>query len=142
MVYDWFKRQIATRLFSVKTIEGETFGESYEKAKRSGYGKIVQSWFARYLDNIGITEKDKVFHSFRHTFETKATEKLISPQYQNAICGWVDQGVGQRVYAHKKDIRVMLEELTKINYPINRELSELKKSFMDSYVMRYLRTEK
>ena len=127
---EYQRREKQEKLFSCLT-----------KTKRNGYGKIVQSWFARYLDNIGITEKDKVFHSFRHTFETKATEKLISPQYQNAICGWVDQGVGQRVYAHKKDIRVMLNELAKINYPINRELSELKKSFMDSYVMRYLRAK-
>ncbi len=111
------------------------------KTKRNGYGKIIQSWFARHLDHLGITGNDKVFHSFRHTFETKAVEKRIPAEYQNAICGWTDSGTGQRVYAHKKDIKIMLEELTKINYPINRELSELKKSFMDCFVMRYLRAK-
>ena len=111
------------------------------KTQRNGYGKIIQSWFARHLDHLGITGNDKVFHSFRHTFETKAVEKRIPAEYQNAICGWTDSGIGQRVYAHKKDIKIMLEELSKINYPINRELSELKKSFMDSFVMRYLRAK-
>ena len=47
-----------------------------------------------------------------------------------------------KMYAHKKDIRVMKEEISKINYPIKKELAELKKSFMDSFVMRYLRAEK
>jgi len=37
-----------------------------------------------------------VFHSFRHTFETKAVEKKIPTEYQNAS-GWVDCGVGQRI---------------------------------------------
>ena len=106
------------------------------KTKRNGYGKIIQSWFARHLDHLGITDRSKVFHSFRHTFETMAVEKRIPAEYQNAICGWTDQGVGQRVYAHKKDIRVMLEELSKIDFPINRELNVLSREFLDSYIVK------
>ncbi|MDY6407075.1 MAG: site-specific integrase [Pseudomonadota bacterium] len=106
------------------------------KTKHKGYSKIIQQWFNRYLDNHGITGKDKVFHSFRHTFETMAVEKRIPAEYQNAICGWREQGIGQRLYAHKKDMRIMLEEISKIEYPINRELNELKKEFMDSYVVK------
>ena len=109
------------------------------KTKRNGYGKIVQSWFARYLDSLNITGQDKVFHSFRHTFETMAVEKKIPAEYQNAICGWTDQGVGQRIYGRKKDINVMREEIGKINYPINREMNELKNEFMNSYVVKGLR---
>ena len=104
--------------------------------KRGLYGRSVQAWFARHLDDIGITERSKVFHSFRHTFETMATEKRIPPQYQNAICGWTDKGIGQRLYGKKKDMKVMLEEISKISYPISHELNELKKKFMDSYVVR------
>jgi integrase len=108
----------------------------FAKIKRGLYNSQVQHWFARYLDKIGLSEPSKVFHSFRHTFETMATEKKIPPQYQNAICGWAEQGIGQRLYAHKKDVRVMLEEISKIEYPINRELNNLKKEFMDSYIMK------
>ena len=32
----------------------------------------------------------------------------------------------------------MLEEISKIEYPINRELNELAKSFKDSYIYREL----
>ena len=108
------------------------------RQKRGLYGRAVQSWFARHLDRFGITSETKVFHSFRHTFETMAVEARIPSEYQNAICGWTDRGVGQRVYAHKKDIKIMLEEISKVGYPINRELNELKKEFMDSYVVRDL----
>ena len=107
-----------------------------ERIKNGMYGRPVQSWFARHLDKLGITDKSKVFHSFRHTFETMAVEKKIPAEYQNAICGWTDQGVGQRIYAHKKDINTMKEEISKISYPINRELNELEKEFRNCYVMR------
>ncbi|MBR6411631.1 MAG: site-specific integrase [Alphaproteobacteria bacterium] len=111
------------------------------KQSRNGFGGPIQHWFGRYLDSIGIKSKTKVFHSFRHTWETKAVEKRIPAEYQNAICGWTDQGIGQRLYAHKKDIRIMLSELKKINYPIQKEMSKLHMSFMDSYVIRQLRAK-
>ena len=112
------------------------------RQKRGLYGRAVQGWFARYLDKLGISDKAKVFHSFRHTFETKAVDKRIPAEYQNAICGWTNHGIGQRIYAHKKDMKIMLEELSKISYPINRELSELQKAFMDSFVMRDIREKR
>lgn len=112
------------------------------RQKRGLYGRAVQGWFARYLDKLGISDKAKVFHSFRHTFETKAVDKRIPAEYQNAICGWTNHGIGQRIYAHKKDMKIMLEELSKISYPINRELSELTKVFMDSFVMRDIREKR
>lgn len=113
------------KLFSTLKIQGH-----------NGYGGQIQHWFGRYLDSIGIKDKLKVFHSFRHSFETMAVEKRIPAEYQNAICGWTDKGVGQRIYGKKKDIRIVLEEISKIEYPINRELNELRKEFMDSYIMK------
>ena len=44
-------------------------------------------------------------------------------EYQNALCGWTDHGIGQRIYGRHKDIKVMLEELSKVNYPIQKELN-------------------
>ena len=105
--------------------------------KRGTYGRSIQAWFARHLDNIGMPERDKVFHSFRHTFETKAVEKRIPTEYQNALGGWVDYGVGQRIYGKKKDVRIMLEELSKISYPIHKELKALEEQFRDTYVFRW-----
>lgn len=106
------------------------------RTKQNGYARVIQGWFGRYLDKIGIRDKKKVFHSFRHTFETKAVEIKVPIEYQNAICGWTDRGVGQRIYGRKKNINVTFEEISKINFPVKRELNELKKKFMDSYVMK------
>ena len=126
LLYVTYQRKNKQRkLFSVLQRQGH-----------NGYAGPIQHWFARYLDTLKIRDKSKVFHSFRHTFETMAVEKRIPAEYQNAICGWTDQGIGQRLYAHKKDMSVMLEEISKIEYPINRELNALKKEFMDSYVVR------
>ena len=104
--------------------------------ERGTYGRMVQGWFARYLDKIGITAKDKVFHSFRHTFETNAVENRVPMEYQNALCGWTDHGIGQRIYGRHKDIKVMLEELSKVNYPIQKELKGLKEMLESSYIFR------
>lgn len=107
--------------------------------KKSGiYKKSIGNWFGRYLDQIGIKDAKKVFHSFRHTFMTKAIEKRMLTEYQNALGGWADQGIGQKVYGRKKEIRVMLEELSKVTYPIQKELRELEREFKGSYVINLL----
>ena len=108
-----------------------------KKIENGMFGRPVQSWFSRYLDRIGIREKSKVFHSFRHTFETEAVDSKIPTEYQNALGGWVDYGIGQRIYGRRKDIRIMLEEISKISYPIHKELKGLEKMFRDSYVFRW-----
>lgn len=57
-------------------------------------------------------------------------------EYQNALCGWTDKSIGQRIYGKHKDIKVMLEELSKISYPINKELKGLKEILETSYIFR------
>lgn len=104
--------------------------------ERGRYSNSVQHWFGRYLDKIDITGSDKVFHSFRHTFETKAVEVRIPAEYQNALCGWADRGIGQRLYGKTKDIKVMLEELSKISYPLSKELKEFKTLIQESFYCR------
>lgn len=104
-----------------------------QKSIRSGYGSSVQKWFSRYLENISVKSPSKVFHSFRHTFETKAIERKLATEYQNALGGWVDSGIGQKVYGKKKSTKALLEELSKITYPINKELRELTNKVKGSY---------
>lgn len=107
-----------------------------KKIENGMFGRPVQSWFGRYLDKIGIPEESKVFHSFRHTFETEAVDRKISTEYQNALGGWVDYGVGQRIYDRRKDIRIMLKEISKISYPISMEVKGLEEQFRSSYVFK------
>ena len=106
-------------------------------AKHNRYGKAVEQWFARYLDTLGIKGKDKVFHSFRHTFENKAIEMKLHTEHQNALGGWSNGGVGQRVYGGHLSIPNLYEEISKINYPIRRELQGLKEAYAKCYVRRF-----
>ena len=121
--------------FQRKSKQKKLFSELSQSA-RGKYSRAGQGWFARYLDKLGITGADKVFHSFRYTFETKAIEVKIPAEYQNAIAGWADKGTGQRLYGKTKDIKVVYQELSKISYPLSKELKELKKLVRESYYFK------
>lgn len=121
--------------FQRKSKQKKLFSELSQSA-RGKYSRAVQGWFARYLDKLGITGADKVFHSFRYTFETKAIEVKMPAEYQNAIAGWADKGTGQRLYGKTKDIKVVYQELSKISYPLSKELKELKKLVRESYYFK------
>lgn len=121
--------------FQRKSKQKKLFSE-LNQTDRGKYTRAVQGWFARYLDKLGITGSDKVFHSFRHTFETKAVEVKIPAEYQNAICGWADRGTGQRIYGRTKDIKVVLNEISKIKYPLSKELKEMKQLILDSFICK------
>lgn len=122
--------------YQSKTKKHKLFSELTYRSQ-SGYKSIIQKWFARYLDSIGIKGKDKVFHSFRHTFETKALEKLLHTEHQNRLCGWTNKGIGQSVYGKKLHMRVLYDELCKIDYPIKKELNALKEEYAKTYVMKF-----
>ena len=36
-------------------------------SEQNGYGAVPSKWFGPFLRSIGIDNKNKVFHSFRHT---------------------------------------------------------------------------
>ena len=62
----------------------------------------------------------------RKLYTTKQTNlKLINIYGRHSV-----------LYGRKKNINVTFEEISKINFPVKRELNELKKKFMDSYVMK------
>lgn len=95
--------------------------------KGNNYGGATSSWFRRYLTEIGVktvkNSKQKVFHSFRYTFETKCIEKNISVELQNALGGWKEKelGIGQKVYGAKIKVSTKNEALQKIDFPCLNE---------------------
>ncbi|MFM0046288.1 tyrosine-type recombinase/integrase [Paraburkholderia sediminicola] len=58
---------------------------------KNGYGKNVTRRFADYLDECGIKDDRKVFHSFRHTFIGRMTELNVHPAMLMALVGHYDQ---------------------------------------------------
>ena len=45
-------------------------------------------WFAHFLDSIGIKDRRKNFHSFRHTYRDALREADISAERVRALGGW------------------------------------------------------
>lgn len=68
-------------------------GRLFPTLKPDKYGKLAttfSTWFGRYLDQLGITDESKVFHSFRHSFIAVCKQKAaagIPPEVREAIVG-------------------------------------------------------
>jgi hypothetical protein len=79
-------------------------------------------WFGRYLrKTMGITEKRKVFHSFRHTFKDACRRARIATEVHNAVTGHAGQSVADN-YGGEYPLEVLVEAIQKISYPAVGEL--------------------
>ena len=64
------------------------------------YGRQPGRSFADYLTSIGITEKEKVFHSFRHTFNDNLKQvALLADEARSELMGHAHQSINANVYA-------------------------------------------
>ncbi|MCO5159827.1 MAG: site-specific integrase [Mesorhizobium sp.] len=55
----------------------------------------VNRWFLRtYRDEVGVTDRRKVFHSFRHTLKTALARYGVNRDVSDLITGHKDQSVG------------------------------------------------
>ncbi len=84
------------------------------KANKNGKRTYrVSRLFARYLEDLGITDDEKVFHSFRHSVRRnlrgRAPEEIV-----DLICGHSDGKVGRR-YGRGADMRPLREVIERID---------------------------
>ena len=69
------------------------------KYVNGGYGRQPGRSFGDYLTSIGITEKVKVFHSFRHTFSNQLKQDALLPdEARSELAGHAHPGVNSNVY--------------------------------------------
>lgn len=85
--------------------------------KPNKYGKRtyrVSRLFGRYLEELGITDDEKVFHSFRHSIRRilrgRTPEEMV-----DLICGHSDGKVGRR-YGRGADMRPLHQVICLIDY--------------------------
>jgi integrase len=71
---------------------------------RGGYAEGWSKWFGRYIRSIGITNKARVFHSFRHSFKDALRAAGVSEDVNDALTGHSGGGVG-RSYGAKDVLR-------------------------------------
>src|SRR5262249_44616757 len=64
--------------------------------------KAWTKWFGRYLRSVGITDRRKVFHSFRHSFKDALRAADVSEDLNDALLGQKNSSVGRSYGAKQK----------------------------------------
>jgi len=59
-----------------------------KKMKGAGFSTRISHWFTRYLNKLGIKEKGKNFHSFRHTVVNKLTNAKVYEPFIKKLIGY------------------------------------------------------
>ena len=112
----------------VRKCKKERLFYTLQYSKKNHFSNAVSGWFARYLKSLNIEGRNKVFHSFRHLVKPMLRDAGIAQEYQNAICGWSSNDIGERVYGGKVPIKKLYEEICKLQYPfLDKNLEEIKK---------------
>lgn len=88
------------RLGFIAYVQGLTDqrGRVFPLLKPNGYGRRSALWASRWFQNYlrktcGITEKRKVFHSFRHTFKDYARRSGLAGDVQRQLMGHAGKDV-------------------------------------------------
>lgn len=76
------------------------------RKRRDGPAHAASNWFARVREKIGITDKEAVFHSFRHLFITNILNAGITPHMVAPIVGHEAELITGQVYWHKRDAKM------------------------------------
>ncbi|HEY8006091.1 MAG TPA: site-specific integrase [Methylocella sp.] len=86
------------------------------KISKSGYySDYFGIWFALFKKSVGITDPQKSFHSFRHSFEDAAKEANISQSRIDALLGHKEHGMAG-VYGSGFQLSTLAAEMEKIHY--------------------------
>ena len=72
-------------------------------------------WWARYTDDLGITDNRKVFHSFRHTFKDACRAARIEEELHDALTGHTSASVGRR-YGNGVPLDVLADAVARVSY--------------------------
>jgi integrase len=74
-------------------------------------------WFNRHLRlKAGVTDRAKVFHSFRHTFKRLARDCKLPEEVHDALTGHAGGGVG-RGYGKGFGLKALAQEIARIEAP-------------------------
>nr|WP_246820900.1 site-specific integrase [Bradyrhizobium iriomotense] len=87
-------------------------------------------WFGRYLRTAGVTNKAKVFHSFRHTVKDALRRGRADHEAREALIGHAQQGTvswgyGAPAMLARFTAAGLLDAINRINYP-GLDLSRVK----------------
>jgi len=93
---------------------------------RDGYSSVASKWFASYKQRCGITNKKKVFHSFRNTCVSHLQEKGFPTEKISSFVGHRIESVTIGVYGQPYSPEALSELANKIDYGV--DLTPLKQA--------------
>ena len=74
------------------------------RVRRDGTSHAASNWFQRFSDTVGVTDKETVFHSFRHGFITNLLDADVSPYQVAPLVGHEGELITGKVYWNTKDV--------------------------------------
>ena len=105
----------------------------------NGKGKNVGRHFSTWLESIGITDRRKVFHSFRHTAITRLHATGANPAHIMQIAGHADEakGVHFKTYTHDVGLKALADTLAKLAYTFDLTAIQLKDPKFSLFYQRW-----
>ena len=76
---------------------------------------LCRSFNVTVKKNLGIADRKKVFHSFRHTFKTGLARAGVHYSTCELLCGHADNSAGA-VYVHAVSVEAMKEAIEKLRF--------------------------
>jgi integrase len=86
------------------------------KEGRDGHGRKISRWFAEHRTSVGIADRGKDFHSFRHTVATQLKNALVLESVAAALLGHATAGITYSTYGKEYFLRTLNEAIQKIGY--------------------------
>ena len=68
-----------------------------------------------YMADVGINDRRKSWHSFRHTFKTSLTRAGVSRAIQDDLCGHSDYSAGA-AYIHETSVEAMKHAIDQLHF--------------------------
>lgn len=86
------------------------------------FGEAFSKWFGRYKRQLGITNPDSVFHSFRHGFKDALRAAGVNEDINDALTGHsgsnsVARDYGWKEMARRFGFKRLSEAVEKVRYP-------------------------
>jgi integrase len=91
----------------------------FPELRATRLGSLTAAWskyWGRHARDLGVTDKRKTFHSFRHGFKDAARAAGMPEEHHDAITGHANGSVG-RGYGLGVPLRVLAESMAKVTYP-------------------------
>jgi integrase len=101
----------------VKTVKGDRFFPELSLG-RDGYGKNASRWFNQRIRKLGITDRKKVFHSFRHNVANCLKQNGVDYRIADAITGHTDQSMVYGVYGKPYNPKFLFEVIKQLNFNV------------------------